>query len=124
MLYTLTGFKKILRSSSAFLFFISSITFHTFVSAGILEDTAEKYRASGYEQQQKGNLNEALANYTKATSMGIENQVIYNDMGVLYENIDMTSRAEHYYLSAIKLDSGYLPAYNNLAYFYQKHGKT
>jgi tetratricopeptide (TPR) repeat protein len=45
-------------------------------------------------------------------------------MGVLYENIEMMSRAEHFYLTAIKLEPKYLPAYNNLAYFYQKLGNV
>jgi tetratricopeptide (TPR) repeat protein len=123
MLSAFVQFQKLLPISSAFLFFISSVTFHTYVSAGIQEETAEQYRALGYAEQQKGNLNEALTYYTKATALGMENQVIFNDMGVLYENIDMLARAEQYYLKAIDLDPDYLPAYNNLAYLYQRLGK-
>ena len=113
-----------LQSSSALLLFLSSITFQTYASADIQNETAESYRALGYAEQQKGNLNEALANYTKATALGLENPVVLNDMGVLYENIDMLARAEKYYLKALDLDPNYLPAYNNLAYLYQRMGKT
>ena len=113
---------KTLQSCTALLFFISGITFHTYVAADIQAETAENYRALGYAEQQKGNLNEALAFYTKATALGLENPVILNDMGVLYENIDMLSRAEKYYLRALDLDPDYLPAYNNLAYLYQRLG--
>ena len=123
----LNAFARLLRtlqSSSALLIFLSSITFHTHASADIQSETAENYRALGYAEQQKGNLNEALTYYTKATELGLENPVVLNDMGVLYENIDMLSRAEKFYLRAIDLDPDYLPAYNNLGYLYQRLGKT
>jgi tetratricopeptide (TPR) repeat protein len=45
-------------------------------------------------------------------------------MGVLYEEIDRYGRAEQYYLRAIELDQRYLPPYVNLAYLYQRLGKT
>jgi len=115
--------KKILHKSIALLFFISCITFHTIVSADIKENTAEKYRASGYEEQQKGNLNEALGFYTKAITLGLENAVLLNDMGVLYEEVDLNSKAEYHYLKAISIDRHYLPPYINLAYLYQRLGR-
>ena len=58
----LNAFARLLRtlqSSSALLIFLSSITFHTHASADIQSETAENYRALGYAEQQKGNLNEA-----------------------------------------------------------------
>ncbi len=112
------------RSIAALLLFISCITFHTLVSADTKEKTAEEYRALGYVEQQKGNLNGALSYYTKATSLGLENTVLLNDMGVLYEEIDLYSRAETYYLKAIQLDPKYLPPYNNIAYLYQRLGRN
>jgi Flp pilus assembly protein TadD len=69
-------------------------------------------------------LNEALSLYTKATTLGLENAMLLNDMGVLYEEIDFYARAEHYYLRSIQLDQRYLPPYINLAYLYQKLGRT
>ncbi len=117
------GSNKAFRSILALLFFISCVTFHTIASAGIKENIAEEYRALGYEEQQKGNLNEALSYYTKATSLGMQNAVLLNDMGVLYEEIDRYGRAEQFYLRAIETDRNYLPPYNNLAYFYQRFGK-
>lgn len=116
--------KKAFRSIIALLFFISCITIHTVVSANIKENTAEEYRALGYEEQQKGNLNEALSNYTKAISLGMENAVLLNDMGVLYEEIDLYGRAESFYLRSIQNNPKYLPPYNNLAYLYMRLGKV
>lgn len=123
MLYLIKRFKKVSRSSIVLLFFISCIAFHTIVSADIQNQTAEEYRALGFAEQQKGNLNEALSYYTKATSLGLENVVLLNDMGVLYEEIDLNYRAEQYYLRAIQKDRTYLPVYINLAYLYQKFGR-
>ena len=115
--------KNLFTISGTLLLFISCITFHTNVSAGIMEQTAEDYRALGYAEQQKGNINEALAYYTKAATLGVENPALFNDMGVLYEGIDLNSRAKQYYLKAIQSDANYLPAYINLAYLYQRLGR-
>ncbi len=105
------------------LLFISFITFHSIVSADIKKQTAEEYRLEGYAQQQKGNFNEALSYYTKSIALGLETPVVFNDMGVLYEQLGLRSRAEEYYHEAIKIDPKYLPAYTNLAYFYKRDGK-
>lgn len=115
--------KKAFRSILALLFFISGITFQTFASEDIKEKTAEEYRSLGYEEQQKGNLNEALSYYTKAISLGMENAALLNDMGVLYEEIDFYGKAEQCYLGSIQSDQNYLPPYTNLAYLYQRLGK-
>lgn len=115
--------QKILHTSIALLVFISCITFHAIVSADIQDQAAEQYRTQGYEEQQKGNLNEALGYYTKAVELGLENTVLFNDMGVLYEEVDLNAKAEHYYLKAIASDKHYLPPYINLAYLYQRLGR-
>ena len=54
----------------------------------------------------------------------MENAVLLNDMGVLYEEIDFYNRAENHYLKAIQLDNKYLPPYINLAYLYQRLGRA
>jgi len=110
--------------SFALLLAFSCITFHTIVSAGITEDTAEKYRSLGYAEQQKGNIDQALSYYIKATTLGVDNAALLNDMGVLYEDIDFNTKAAHYYSKAIKKDEQYLPAYINLAYLYKKMGRV
>src|SRR3989338_9111911 len=108
------------RRSTALLLFISCITFHTYVFADIQEQAAEEYRVLGYAEQQKGNLSEALSYYTKAIELGLNNAVVLNDMGVLYEDINLNARAQEYYLKAIQSDRHYLPPYFNLAYLYQR----
>ena len=96
MLNLIRSFKDAFLSILVLLIFISCIAFHTIVFADITQQTAEEYRALGYAEQQEGNLNEALSYYTKAISLGLQNSVILNDMGVLYEEIDLYPRAERY----------------------------
>jgi tetratricopeptide (TPR) repeat protein len=106
------------------LLFFSQITSYNLSYAGPKEDVAEDYRVKGYEEHQKGNFDEALKFYTKATSLGSLNPSVYNDMGVLYEQMGFDKRAEKFYLQALKVNKDYLPAYSNLAYFYKRLGET
>ncbi|MDP8213140.1 MAG: tetratricopeptide repeat protein [Candidatus Zapsychrus exili] len=117
--------KKSIRILFSFLLFISLVTFHSKVLANTALDTAKDYRAKGYEAQKRGNIDEALAYYVKALTLGTgtENAVAYNDLGVLYEEAELNQRAEECYLRAIYINKDYLPAYSNLAYFYKKLGQ-
>ncbi len=108
----------------AFLFCVFIVTSQRTTYADSKEDIGEDYRLKGYEEKQKGNFDEALAFYTKAVSLGVNNPAVYNDMGVLYEEAGYDNRAEESYLKAIQNDSHYLPAYSNLGYFYQRHQET
>ncbi|MDO8580376.1 MAG: tetratricopeptide repeat protein [Candidatus Omnitrophota bacterium] len=110
------------RIFSTLLFAISVVTFQSSVFADGKEDSLEQYRALGYEEQHKGNFNEALNYYIKAKDLGLNNPIVFNDMGVLYEQIGLPDKAKQHYLEAIKLDSKYLPPYLNLAYFYLHKG--
>lgn len=83
---------------------------------------AEEYRIKGYEAQKKGDLDEALSLYIKANEIGLDKASVYNDMGVIYEQLGIDEKAESSYLRAIKTDDKYLPAYSNLAYYYQRKG--
>jgi len=92
MLTTVEGYSRTFRCIAALLFFFSCIAFQHIVSAeDIKGQTAEEYRALGYAAQQKGNLNEALSFYTKVITLGLKSAVLLNDMGVLYEEIRITS---------------------------------
>ncbi len=110
------------RNISVFLLIISIITCHTYVSAEIRENTAEEYRSLGYQQHKQGNLNSAIAYYSKALAFDEANEVILNDIGVLYEQIGLQEKAEKHYLQAININKNYLPAYTNLAYLYKRLG--
>ena len=74
-------------------------------------------------RKKKGNLNEALSFYAKAEALGESTPQLLNDIGILYEQVGFSKKAEHHYLKAIEQDQYYLPAYMNLAYFYKKIGK-
>ena len=102
--------------------FISFVTFHTDVLAAPKQTLYEKYRDLGYQEQQQGNFNAALAYFSKAVSLGIEDPVVFNDMGVIYEQLGYLGKAEKYYGKALTIDPEYLPAYSNIAYLYLNNG--
>jgi len=90
----------------------------------MLDDSAEEYHQKAYEAQQKGNLEQALTYYSKALSLGLEDSKVYNDIGILYEQLGAPARAQDYYREAIQIDPNYLPAYTNLGYLYLEQGNT
>ncbi len=107
------------------LFIISIlITFQSVAFADEKINTAEEYRVRGYEEQEKGNFDKAFQYYTKSLSLIPDNEVIYNDIGILYEQLGFPPKAEEYYLKAIRINEEYLPPYTNLAYLYLKQGNT
>lgn len=114
-----TALKRII----SLLFIISSFTFLFTDKANSDTSTAEEYRQLGYAEHQKGNLNGALSYYTKAVELGLRNAVVHNDMGVLYEQINLPVKAENHYLTAIEADPDFLPPYMNLGYLYLNRGR-
>ena len=101
----------------------SLLPFQTLTFAESFGPVAEDYRAKGYEQQERGNYERAIQFYTKALSLGLENAVLYNDIGVVYEHMGVWQRAKEHYLKALRLDQDYLPPYTNLAYLYLRRGE-
>jgi len=108
------------------IFILLSVAYHSNVFADIKEKSREEYRLKGYEAQQKGKLEEALSLYAKAVSLSEESESvsILNDMGVIYEEMGLSNKAEESYLEALGLNDHYLPAISNLAYLYKKRGDT
>lgn len=125
MYYPIRKLFEISRCFAAlFVISIFSLSFQSITYAeNILLQEADSYRAKGYEEQQKGNLDKALGYYSKALSIGLENEVVYNDVGVIYEQLGFPERAEESYLKAIDLKEDYLPPYTNLAYLYKNRGE-
>ena len=104
------------------LFILSAVilAFHSQSFAGVKDETVEKYRTKGYEEQQKGNYDQALTYYLKAVTLGEGNAVLYNDIGVAYEQLGLHQRAEEYYLKSIQVDPDYLPPYANVGFLYER----
>jgi Flp pilus assembly protein TadD len=90
--------------------------------ADIKKSTAEQYRLKGFEAQEKGDVQAALENYIKAVAMGAGDAAVYNDMAIMYEDIGLKQKAEHFYLEALRRDKDFLPVYLNLAYLYLSQG--
>lgn len=101
---------------------LSVVPFPKDVFAGLLDKTAQEYRAKGYEEQSRGNFKIALDYYSKALTLGVSNAPLMNDLGVIYEQLGLPEQAEGYYLKAVDLQADYLPPYTNLAYLYLDRG--
>ena len=123
---------KVYYSSSVNLLAVHSFSFFYFLITIFLfscpvrsfaennKEIAENYRFEGYQQQQQGNLQEALSWYVKAVTVNSKYAMAFNDMGLIYETMNQDDQAEEYYLKAIKADEKYLPSYSNLALLYKK----
>jgi Flp pilus assembly protein TadD len=89
------------------------------------EDSVQKqaniYRHQGFQAQLKDDNKAALSFYRKAVELNPAYSVAYNDLGVIYEKMNLLYEAEKMYLKAIELDPHYVGAYTNLALFYEKH---
>ena len=126
MYYSIFQWKTVIyRRLTAFFFisiFLIAIPVRTF--AEILDKTVNEYHQKANEEQAKGNLEQALAYYSKALSLGLKDPKVYNDVGILYEQLGAGNRARDYYREAIQFNPQYLPAYTNLAYSYLEEGDT
>lgn len=115
------------RRLTAFLIisiFLITFPVTTFAEKVLLENSAEEYHQKAYEAHQKGHLEQALTYYSKALSLGLHDPSVYNDIGILYEQLGAGDRALEYYQEAIRVDQNYLPAYTNLGYLYLEKGDT
>jgi len=106
--------------SAFFLVVVSLIAFQEVSFAHLFSDIAEKYHRQGYDEQLKGNYQDALTYYYKTVSLEPQNSVYLNDLGLVYEQLDRLDGAEKSYLAAIEVNPQYLPPYTNLGYFYKR----
>ncbi len=96
--------------------------FHVDTFATGLRDEAVTYREAGYERQQQGDLDGALAAYQKAASLDPSYPVPRNDVGILYEQRGDLERAKQAYQQALAVDPNYLDAHTNLALLAEQMG--
>jgi tetratricopeptide (TPR) repeat protein len=89
-----------------------------------LQKESRLYRAQGLEQQNVGNIDDAMSYYQKAIETDPGYAVPYNDLGIIYEATGDMARAEDYYQKALTIDPNYVSAYSNLALLYEAKGDT
>ncbi len=111
------------KRNLAFVFVFSFFLYNQSIAcAGVLEPQADLYRSKGLEEQARGQYESALNFFLKANSLGPENPILYNDIGVCYEQLGSADRAEQYYLRSLTINKDFLPAYSNLGYLYLDQG--
>ena len=79
------------------------------------------YKNLGKDFQTKQNLVVAKQKYLKAIALNSNNFDAHFKLATLYEDLQEFELAQKEYIIALK--GGYLPAYNNLAYWYIRQGK-
>ena len=110
---------SILRGCAILLFVIP-----TAPAAGhALRDEAETYRAQGYEAQQRGDRQEAMAFYQKAVALDPSYPVPHNDVGTVLEDEGRLEEAERAYEQALSITPHCLEAHANLALLYERMGQ-
>ncbi len=116
----------LMTSRLAFLIFLTSLIYclscvnTPLYSDDSLRKQASGYRKQGFDAQIKGDNRTAATLYKKAVDLDPTYSIAYNDLGIVYEKLNLSFDAEEMYLKAIELDPHYLGAYTNLALLYEK----
>lgn len=87
-----------------------------------LSQEARTYRQQGYEAQQGGRLDEAIASYRKAIFIDPSYAAPYNDLGIAYEALGQQENARTSYLKCVEINPHCLSAYANLAALAEQAG--
>ena len=101
------------------IFFLVETSFLYAANKGNRE-SSQDYRTKGYNAQQQGNLDMALAYYQRAIQEDHSYALAYNDIGVILESKGKNQDAKEAYLKAISLDPTLLSPYYNVAALYEK----
>ena len=96
---------------------------HSRAFSATLRDEAVKYRAEGYERQQKGDSEGALTAYQKAAALDPTYPTPHNDAGILLEERGRFEEAKRSYEKALAIDPNYLEAHANLAMLHERLGE-
>ncbi len=76
----------------------------------------------GYQDWQSGDLTAAMHDYESVLALKPRNIDALNFLGVIYEELGLSQKAEEKYLTALKLNSNFLPVYLNLGLLYWNQG--
>ena len=109
----------ILRGCAVLFFVIPALS----ASSSMLHDEAVVYREQGYEAQQRGDRQTALAFYQKAMALDPAYAAPQNDLGTLLEDEGRLEEAERAYQRALVVQPTYAEAHSNLALLYERMGQ-
>jgi len=86
------------------------------------EESASFYINRGYELSQKGQDDQAIADFTKALEINPRDAAAYNNRGVAYSHQGQMDRALAEFTKALEINPRNADAYHNRAkaYFYKK----
>lgn len=133
LLQRFNGFPNIAGCRKVAAIFISTVLSAIFSNYGLLMGFflliwfkqpffSQIYKNAGKTYQTHQNLVVAEQKYLKAIALDSDNFDAHYKLATLYEELQDVDLAKKEYIIAIK--GGYLPAYNNLAYWYIKQDKA
>jgi len=91
-------------------------------STEIAKEEARAYRQEGYKLQAMNDFTQALSYYQKAIQIDPHYFEVFNDLGVVYENLGDDECALDMYQEALRINPHYLPTHTNLAFLYERKG--
>ena len=102
-----------------------SVKAHVMLAGAILRDLSIKKQKKTYQTSGKDQslLNEAISHFNKALEIYPDLPTAQNNLGSIYFIFFKNyQKATSYFKKAVKIDTGYVEAYYNLGYSYEKSG--
>ena len=88
-----------------------------------IEDSIVKMNKDGIELVKQLKFQDALQIFQNAISQDKNYKDSYNNLGLVYEELEQFDKAKEEFIKAIEIDSKYFEAYSNLGNLYHKLGK-
>jgi len=108
-------------SKSVFILFFIFLLCNIVFGSGLFSEKAIGYYNEGVRAQKRGDFYTAQMNYQKSILLGISyKKFVFNNMGVLYANLQDTGRAETTFKEALMIDPNYDTVAYNLSLLYLK----
>ncbi|KKL71137.1 hypothetical protein LCGC14_2097910, partial [marine sediment metagenome] len=101
---------------------VQLLVFSSLITACTSGDSAENHFNQGVANYEAGNLEQALADYTKALELDPDFVLAYHNRGLAYANLGDLEQAIADYTKALELDQTLVRAYINRGAAYQKSG--
>ena len=107
-----------LQSSRIMMFVLIGVLFLSISS--VYAETAEEYFQRGLANDNQGNYDQAISDYTKAIEIDPNLPGVYFNRGSIYDNQGNLPQAISDYTKAIEIDPNYVSAYYDRANVYYK----
>jgi len=92
------------------------------IKKDVNRQAAIKYYRKGTASTERGNYNDAIADFTNAIRIYPDAAKVYNNRGIAYKHLENYEKAITDYTTAIRIDSNFAAAYANRGIAKEKIG--